>query len=102
MAARPRDPEVALAMRARSRHAQDWLAKGFAAWIADGLVEPSASPDVLATVFRALVIGFETQHHIDPDNLSTDEVATAFAVVTGADCAVGAAPMTRTTAARRP
>ena len=54
-------------MRARSRQAHDWLAKGFAAWIDDGLVEPIAPPDVLATVFRALVIGFETQHRIDPD-----------------------------------
>ena len=82
--------------------AQDCLARGFAAWIADGIVEPTAPPDTLATVFRALVVGFETQHRIDPDNLSTDEVATAFAMVTGADCAVDTAPMTRTTAARRP
>ena len=96
-----RDPEVALAMRSRSRQAQDWLAKGFAAWIADGLVEPTAPPDVLASVFRALVIGFETQHRIDPDNLSTDEVATAFALVTGADTAVGTTPTTGTAPARR-
>src|SRR6202045_4652918 len=33
-----RDPEVADAMRARSRQAHDWLAKGFATWIEEGLV----------------------------------------------------------------
>ncbi len=97
-----RDPEVALAMRTRARHAQDWLAKGFAAWIADGLVEPIAPPDVLATVFRALIIGFETQHRIDPENLSTDEVASALAMVTGAGTAPSAAVMTGAVASRRP
>jgi AcrR family transcriptional regulator len=82
-----RDPEVAEAMQARSREAHDWLTKGFAAWIDDGLVAPMAPPDVLATVFRALVVGFETQHRIDPDSLDTAEVASALALVTGATTA---------------
>jgi AcrR family transcriptional regulator len=79
-----RDPEVAETMRARSRQAHDWLTKGFATWIDDGLVAPIAPPDVLATVFRALVIGFETQHRIDPESLDTTVVAGALALVTGA------------------
>jgi AcrR family transcriptional regulator len=79
-----RDPEVAEAMKARWRDAHDWLAKGFAAWIDDGVVAPVASPDMLATVFRALVVGLETQHRIDPDSLDTAEVAAALALVTGA------------------
>jgi AcrR family transcriptional regulator len=79
-----RDPEVARAMRTRSRQAHDWLTKGFAAWIDDGLVRPIAPPEALATVFRALVTGFETQHRIDPDSLDTDVVASALALVTGA------------------
>ena len=36
-----------------------------------GWWHPSRPPDVLATVFRALVVGFETQHRIDPDSLDT-------------------------------
>jgi AcrR family transcriptional regulator len=79
-----RDPEVARAMQARSREAHEWLTKGFAAWIDDGLVVPTVAADVLATVFRALVIGFETQHRIDPDSLDTTDVASALAMVTGA------------------
>jgi AcrR family transcriptional regulator len=79
-----RDPEVAEAMKARWRDAHDWLAKGFGAWIDDGLVAPIAAPDMLATVFRALVIGLETQHRIDPDSLDTADVASALAMVTGA------------------
>jgi len=82
-----RDPEVAQAMRARSREAHERLSKGFAAWIADGVVAPVAAPDVLATVFRALVIGFETQHRIDPASLDTDQVAAALAMVTGVSAA---------------
>src|SRR5580658_4890399 len=42
-----RDPEVARAMQARSREAHQWLTKGFAAWIDDGLVESTAGHDVL-------------------------------------------------------
>ena len=79
-----RDAEVAEAMLTRSRQAHDWLAKGFRAWIDDGLIAPVGSPEVLATVFRALVIGFETQHGIDPDSLDTEDVASALAMVTGA------------------
>ena len=83
-----RDPEVARAMRARSREAHERLSRGFAAWIAEGLVDRVAEPDVLATVFRALVIGFETQHRIDPASLDTAQVASALAMVTGASPAV--------------
>jgi len=79
-----RDPEVAHAMRARAREAHERLTKGFAAWIEDGLVAPIAAPDALATVFRALVIGFETQHRIDPESLDTTQVASALGMVTGA------------------
>ncbi len=89
-----RDPEVARAMRARSREAHERLSRGFAAWIAEGLVAPVAEPDVLATVFRALVIGFETQHRIDPASLDTAQVASALAMVTGASPAVTTSALT--------
>jgi len=78
-----RDPEVAQAMRARSREAHDWLTKGFAAWTSEGLLDGAAAPDMLATMFRAMVIGLETQHRIDPDGLNTATVATALAMITG-------------------
>jgi AcrR family transcriptional regulator len=89
-----RDPEVADAMRARWRDAHEWLARGFAAWIDDGVVAPIAEPDMLATVFRAVVIGLETQHRIDPDSLDTADVASALAMVTGA---IPVTPRARTT-----
>ncbi len=78
-----RDPEVAQAMRARSREAHDWLTKGFTAWTSEGLLDGAAAPEMLATMFRAMVIGLETQHRIDPDGLDTATVATALAMITG-------------------
>ncbi len=72
-----RDPEVAAALRLRATEAHARMARGFAAWIADGIIEPVASPDTLATVFRALVVGLEMQHRIDPGALSADAVTAA-------------------------
>jgi AcrR family transcriptional regulator len=95
-----RDPEVAEAMKARWRDAHDWLAKGFAAWIDDGVVAPMAAPDMLAMVFRALVIGLETQHRIDPGSLDTEEVAAALAMVTGAVPIGGASSLPPSSPAR--
>lgn len=86
-------------MQVRSREAHERLSKGFAAWIADGVVDGVAPPDVLATVFRALVIGFETQHRIDPASLDTAQVAAALAMVTGV--APAAAVTASTTASHR-
>ena len=78
-----RDPTVARTMRARAREAHAWLARGFARWIADGLIDPAIPPDELATMFRAVVVGLETQHRIDPDSLDTDAVTAALATAIG-------------------
>jgi AcrR family transcriptional regulator len=89
-----RDPDVAQAMRARSREAHDWLAKGFSAWIEDGLINPVADPAVLATVFRALITGLETEHTIDPDRFDTARVAAALALITTAPVSTDAGAIT--------
>src|ERR1700683_2422929 len=51
-----RDPEVAAALRIRSAEAHARMARGFAAWMAAGIIEPGADPDTLATGFRAPVV----------------------------------------------
>lgn len=53
-----RDPAIAVVVRARSREAHERMTRGFARWMATGMVE-AGDPDVLATAFRALVIGLE-------------------------------------------
>jgi AcrR family transcriptional regulator len=80
-----RDPEVADALRARARDAHQRLTRGFAAWIDDGLIEPVAAPDTLATVFEALVVGLEMRQCIDPGRAGTEEVATALGFVLGTE-----------------
>jgi AcrR family transcriptional regulator len=87
-----RDPEVAAALRLRAAEAHARMARGFAAWIADGIIAPVADPDTLATVFRALVVGLEMQHRVDPRALDIDTVTTALARVL--DVPVPAPPRT--------
>src|SRR5579872_4324308 len=85
-----RDPEVAAAMRLRAAEAHARLAKGFAAWIDQGLIPPVAQAGSLATLFRAMVVGLETQHRIDPGGIDLDTAAGALAQVVGVR--IGATP----------
>jgi AcrR family transcriptional regulator len=78
-----RDAEVATALRDRARDAHEHMARGFATWMADGLIAPASPADTLATVFQALVIGMEIQHRIDPGAVDTDGVAAALGSVVG-------------------
>ena len=48
-----------------------------------GLIPSTTPPQTLATVFRALVVGMETQRRIDPDAIDTSDAATALATVLG-------------------
>jgi AcrR family transcriptional regulator len=80
-----RDPEVAAALCVRAAEAHARMARGFASWIADGIIGPVASPDTLATVFRALVVGLEMQHRIGPGAIDTDSVTAALGRVLDVD-----------------
>jgi len=80
-----RDPAVASALRLRAAEAHARMARGFASWMADGIIEPVASPDTLATVFRALVVGLEMQHRIGPGAMDTGSVTAALGSVLGVD-----------------
>lgn len=78
-----RRPEIAAAMQVRAREAHEALTRGFAAWTEQGLIAPSTPPDRLATVFRAMVVGLEMQHRIDPDSLDVDDATAALGSVLG-------------------
>ena len=75
-----RNDDIAQALRARMRAAQDNLRGGFARWRADGLLPEESDPDVLATAFRAVVTGLEMQQRID-GMLDTDAVVAALGAV---------------------
>jgi AcrR family transcriptional regulator len=72
-----RDPEVAAALRIRGAEAHARMARGFAAWMAAGIIEPIDDPDALATVFRALVVGLETHHRVDPGAVDLETATSA-------------------------
>jgi AcrR family transcriptional regulator len=72
-----RDPQVAAALRTRAAEAHDRMARGFASWMAEGVIEPVADPDTLATVFRALVVGLEMHHRLDPAAVDVEVVTAA-------------------------
>jgi AcrR family transcriptional regulator len=72
-----RDPQVAAALRTRAAEAHDRMARGFGSWMAEGLIEPVADPDTLATVFRALVVGLEMHHRLDPAAVDVEVVTAA-------------------------
>ncbi|MGH9018068.1 MAG: TetR/AcrR family transcriptional regulator [Acidimicrobiales bacterium] len=87
-----RDPAVAHTLRRRAAEAHARMSRGFAAWVADGLIDPVDSPDTLATVFRALVAGLELQHRLDPEPLDADAVTAALARVLHVDVDLPSAP----------
>jgi AcrR family transcriptional regulator len=102
-----RDSEVAAAMRTRSREAHEWLTRGFAAWMQQGLIAPVESPNRLATLFRAVVVGLEMQQRIDPDATTPEDVAAALGAVIGVGVSpavdrAGAGRTRRSPAARTP
>ncbi|MHB8681036.1 MAG: TetR/AcrR family transcriptional regulator [Acidimicrobiales bacterium] len=77
-----RDEEIASALRARWREAHDRMARGFAEWIASGLLQSDTDPVTLATAFRALVVGLEMQQRID-GALDTDRATAALGAMLG-------------------
>jgi len=90
-----RDPVVAAVLRHRAAEAHARMARGLAAWMAEGLIEPVASPDTVATMFRALVVGLEIQHRIDPTSVDTDAITATFGRLLGVDDVAATGPRTR-------
>jgi AcrR family transcriptional regulator len=78
-----RDADVATAMTARAQTSHEHLARGLATWIRDGLIAPSSSPEVLASVLCALVVGLQTQNHVGAGAIDTDAAVAALAAVLG-------------------
>ena len=78
-----RDPEVAAALAARLRDSHDRLARGLRAWMDAGVIPRSASPDHLATAFRAVVLGLVMQRRVDPAGVDVASAEEALAAVLG-------------------
>lgn len=60
-----RDPQIAEAMARRAAEAHEHMCRGFARWLAAGVVEPGVDAATLAMAFRAMVLGLAMQHDVD-------------------------------------
>jgi AcrR family transcriptional regulator len=80
-----RDREVAAALAARLRDSHERMARGFATWQDAGVIPATASPDDLATAFRAVVLGLVMQQRVDPDAVDLASVEHALATVLDLD-----------------
>jgi AcrR family transcriptional regulator len=69
-----RDPEVAEVLRSRNAEARRFSARHLEEWTAAVGAQPSAGPDDLAVLVRALLIGLAMQRNLEPATV-TDELA---------------------------
>lgn len=78
-----RDPEVATMLCARYIESREWLTRGFAQWVADGLIDPVVPLGALAGLFKAMITGMAMQRQVDPEAFGDDEAVAALAVLIG-------------------
>lgn len=76
-----RDPVVAAAMGQRAAQHRRWLARGLAAWMAEGLLPAGRDPDALAAVLTAVVTGLAQQRRLDPPSVEPEAAVAALAAV---------------------
>jgi AcrR family transcriptional regulator len=76
-----RDPEVGSMLHTRYVESRDWIARGLAQWIAEGLIDPELPPHALAGLFKALLTGMAMQRQVDPDAFSDDDALYALATL---------------------
>ena len=68
-----RDPRVASVLRTRQRDGLRRLSAGFTRWVDEGLLPlDSPSPEILATLFRAVILDMEMQQRIDPTRFDAE------------------------------
>jgi AcrR family transcriptional regulator len=79
-----RDPRLASALRSRSRESNDRVARGLAAWHKQGKLRTETSPETVAVLLRAVVIGLHMQLQADPDAIDKTAALEALGMLLGA------------------
>ncbi len=67
-----RDPEVADVIRVRNAEARRYSARQLAGWAASVDARPTAAPEELAVLVKALLTGLAMQRRLDPGSVSDD------------------------------
>jgi AcrR family transcriptional regulator len=80
-----RDPEVAEVLRSRNAEARHFTACRLEEWTAAVGAHPSAAPDDLAVLVRALLVGLAMQRHLEPATVGDELALRGLAALLGLD-----------------
>ena len=78
-----RDRRLGTAMRSRTRESNERIARGLSRWSRQGLVSLDPSPEVVAALLRALLMGLHMQLLADPDAVDRAAAVKALATLLG-------------------
>lgn len=67
-----RDPRLASALQARMRKSNERVTRGLSKWEQQGRIELRSTPDQVALLLNALVLGLHMQFQADPEALDRD------------------------------
>lgn len=80
-----RDPEIAAVLRSRNAEARRFSAHHLGEWTASVGAHPSADPDELAVLVRALLIGLAMQRDLEPATVSDGLALRGLSALVGLD-----------------
>lgn len=89
-----RDPEVAAVLRARDEEARRFSARQLAGWTARVGARPTADPEELAVLVKALLNGLAIQRRLDPDSFDDQLALRGLRSLLGMEDPLAAAPPT--------
>jgi AcrR family transcriptional regulator len=89
-----RDPEVAAVLRARDEEARRFSARELAGWTARVGARPTADPEELAVLVKALLNGLAIQRRLDPDSFDDQLALRGLRSLLGMEDPLPAAPPT--------
>src|ERR1700721_1196068 len=67
-----RDPRLASALQARMRKSNERVARGLSRWEQQGRIELRSTPEQVARLLNALVLGLHMQFQADPEDMDRD------------------------------
>ncbi len=79
-----RDTRLASALKQRTRTSNERIARGIARWQTEGRLQQKSSPDEVAVLLKAFVLGLHMQVQADPDSVDRAAAIDALALLVGA------------------
>jgi AcrR family transcriptional regulator len=79
-----RDTRLATALKQRTRASNERVSRGIARWQSEGRLQQNSSPDEVAVLLKAMVLGLHMQVQADPDSVDRAAAIGALALLIGA------------------